>query len=58
MGPCTTAQNTEISPNFVVWKFCGKEQFSQTMLLHKIKKNYAFTQNFHIAKLGEISMFY
>ena len=23
----TTAQNTVISPNFLVWKFCGKAQF-------------------------------
>ena len=22
-----TAKNTAISPNFLVWKFCGKEQF-------------------------------
>ena len=25
-----TAQNTENSPNFLVWKLCGKGQFSQS----------------------------
>ena len=25
-----TAKNTVISPNFQVWKFCGKEQFSHS----------------------------
>ena len=31
-----TAKNTVISPNFLVWKFCGKAQFLR-----------AFSQNFH-----------
>ena len=26
----TTAKNTLISPNFLMWKFCGKTQFSQS----------------------------
>ena len=38
-----TAKNTTISPNFLVWKFCGKAQFPQ---------------NFHTWKLGEISVFF
>ena len=28
-SPRYTAQNTEILPNFWVWKFCGNAQFSQ-----------------------------
>ena len=26
-GPYDTAKNPVISPNFMVWKFCGKAQF-------------------------------
>ena len=48
----TTVKNTVISPNFLVWKFCGKPQFS-----HKFEwyaRNYAETAPFHkkIRKLG------
>ena len=39
-----TAKNTVISPNFLVWKFCGKD--------------FAFPQNFHTKKLGEITVFF
>ena len=46
-----TAQNTAVSPNFMVWKFCGKVQFPHT-------RNCAFPQNFHTMKLGEITVFY
>ena len=28
-----TAKNTVISPNFLVWKFCGKVQFLQSFVL-------------------------
>ena len=31
-----TAKNTVISPDFLVWKFCGKAQFPH----HKIRSNY------------------
>ena len=32
-----TAKNTVISPNFLVWKFCGKGQFPREFLAnHKI----------------------
>ena len=38
-----TAKNTVISPNFLMWKFCGKSQFprflgnyAETALFHKI----------------------
>ena len=49
-------KNTAISPNFLVWKFCGKAQFWFT-------KNYAetkcaFLQNFHTRKLGKIAVFF
>ena len=55
-----TAKNTDISPNFQFWKFCGKAQF-----LHSFERrtqNYAktvpFPQNFDTRKLGEIAVFY
>ena len=51
-----TALNIVISPNFLVWKVCGKAQLSErfgqiveTVLFHKV---------FHIKKLGEITVFY
>ena len=31
-----TVQNTIISPNFLVWKFCGKAQFAETVPFYKI----------------------
>ena len=40
-----TTKNTLISPNFLVWEFCGKTQF-----LHSfggIARNYAETVSFH-----------
>ena len=49
-------KNTEISPSFLVWKFCGNAQH-----LHRFgrfAKNCAFLQNFCIRKLGEITVFY
>ena len=36
-----TAKNTVISPNFLVWKFCGKTQFLQSF--GRIARNYAET---------------
>ena len=35
-----SAKNTVISPNFLVWKFCGKAQFL-------LARNYAETVPFH-----------
>ena len=35
-------KNTVISPNFLVWKFCGKAQFP-----HSFGRNYAETVPFH-----------
>ena len=41
----STAQNIVISPNFMVWKFCGKTQFPHS--LGQIAQNYAETVPFH-----------
>ena len=38
-------KNTVISPNFLVWKFCGKAQFPHTF--GQIARNYAGTVPFH-----------
>ena len=46
-----TAKNSVISPNFLVWKFCGKTQF-----LHgfgRIARNYAETVPFHKISIPE-----
>ena len=48
----TTAKNTVISPNFLVWKFCGKAQFPHSF------GRITFPQNFHTRKLGENTIFY
>ena len=40
-----TANNTVISPNFVVWKFCGKAQFLHSF--GRITRNYSKTVSFH-----------
>ena len=40
-----TAQNTVISLNFLVWKFCGNTKFPHTFRL--IVQNYAETLPFH-----------
>ena len=34
-----TAENTVISPNFLVWKFCGKAQFGHSF--GRFVQNYA-----------------
>ena len=48
----STAKNTVISPDFMVWKFCGKAQYRP-----KLCGNCAFPQTFHTIKLGEITVF-
>ena len=57
-----SASNTEISPNFLCSKFCGKAQFSQSFgriaNRQELWGNCAFPQNFQTRKLGEISVFY
>ena len=49
-----TVKNTVISPNFLVWRFCGKAQFSHSFGRYRPKLcgNCAFPQNFHTRKLG------
>ena len=44
---CTifTTKNIAISPNFLVWKFCGKEQVPHSF--GRIVQNYAETVPFH-----------
>ena len=49
-------KNTEISPSFLVWKFCGNAQ--RLHRFGRFAKNCAFLQNFYIRKLGEITVFY
>ena len=44
-----TAKNTQISPKFLAWKFCGKTQFPQSFGRFT---NCAFPQNFNTMKLG------
>ena len=54
-----TAQNTVISPNFMVWKFFGKAQFPHSFgRIARNCENCAFPQNFYTRKLGEITVFY
>ena len=42
---CFTAQNTVISPNFLVWKFCEKAQFPHSF--GQFARNYTETAPFH-----------
>ena len=57
-----TAQNTVVSHNFLVGKFCEKARFpnsfGQFATRPKLCGNCAFPQNFHTRKLGEITAFY
>ena len=46
------ASNTVISPNDLVWKFCGKANPA------KLFENCVFRENFHTRKLGEITVSY
>ena len=51
-----TAKNTVISPNFLVWKFCGKAQFPHSF--GRVTRNYGETVHSHTWKLGEIKIFF
>ena len=54
-----TAKNSAISPNSLVWKFCGKALFPYSS--RRFARNYAktaFPQSFHTKKLGEITVFF
>ena len=44
-----TAENTEISVDFMVWKSVERHSFA---------RNYAFLKNLHNRKLCEITVFY
>ena len=54
-----TAKTTVNSPNFLVWIFCGKTQFSQSLKANRPKLcgNRVFPQIFHTKKLGKITVF-
>ena len=45
MTKLNTAKNAVISPNFLVWKFCGKAQFLHSF--GRFARNYAETVPFH-----------
>ena len=46
-----TAKNTAISPNFLVWRFCGKAQSQHSF--GQIARNYVETVPFHkVSKPG------
>ena len=49
--------NDEISPNFLVCKFCRNPQFLWA-IDPKLCGNYAFPQTFCTMKLGEIQVIY
>ena len=51
-----TSSNTLISPNFLVWIFCGKAQFPHSFGRFACR-NCSFPQNFRTRKLGEITVF-
>ena len=40
-----TAKNTIMSPNFLVWEFCGKAQFPHSF--GQMTRNYVETMPFH-----------
>ena len=40
-----TVKNNEISPNLLVWEFCGNAQFTQSFV--RFARNYAETASFH-----------
>ena len=43
---CVAAKKPVISPNFLVWKFCGKAQFPHNF--GRFARNHAETAPFHI----------
>ena len=51
------AQNTEISPNFLLWKLRGNTQ-SRLSFARSFVILWTFPQNPHTRKLGKISVFY
>ena len=51
-------KNTIISPNFLLWKFCGKAQFPHSFGRFAVYENCVFPQNFHTRNIGEITVFF
>ena len=51
-------KNTVISPNFLVWKLCGKTQFPQSF--GRIARNYAETVPFHktFTRRNQVKLWY
>ena len=55
----STAQNSEISPNFPLWKFCKSIVCVEVFLIRpQLGRNYMFPQYFNSKKLGETTVFY
>ena len=53
-----SAQNTVISPNLLLWKFCGKAHFRRVWAnCQELCRNCVFPQNFHTRKLGDYFSF-
>ena len=53
------AKNTVISPNFLVWRFCGRTVSALFWAIRpKLCGNCAFPQNFHTRQLGQITVFF
>ena len=55
----TTEQNTVISSNIMVWRFCVKAQFRDSFgqFAPNFSENCAFPQNLHTRKLDKITVF-
>ena len=56
----STALNTIISPNILLWRFCEKSQFLHSLCTNSPKLCGICTcpQNFYTRKLGNITVFY
>ena len=56
-----TTKNAVIPPNFQVWKFCVERHIFRIVsgeLPETMRKMCLSTQNFHIRKLDEITLFF
>ena len=55
----STAQNSEISPNFLLWKFCKSIVCVEVFLIHpQLGRNCMFQQYFNSKKLVKTTVFY
>ena len=58
LAQAISAQNTVISPNLLLWKFCGKAHFRRVWAnCQELCRNCVFPQNFHTRKLGDYFSF-